>query len=182
MKNKDEYSAFTTSAKTIKNQLINKASVIYNDKKFDVDKALWDTGATSTCISTNVVEQLGLISIGKKLIQTPSGTSLRDEYIIDIELPNKVIIRDLSVIDSEIGKQKIDLLIGMDIISQGDFSVTNYDGATIFSYRSPSQSNIDFVQMIRNRQPVVNGTKTSRNDLCPCGSGKKYKHCCGKIK
>ncbi len=23
--------------------------------------------------------------------------------------------------------------------------------------------------------------KTGRNDLCPCGSGKKYKHCCGKV-
>ena len=22
--------------------------------------------------------------------------------------------------------------------------------------------------------------KVGRNDLCPCGSGKKYKHCCGK--
>ena len=22
--------------------------------------------------------------------------------------------------------------------------------------------------------------KTGRNELCPCGSGKKYKHCCGK--
>ena len=22
--------------------------------------------------------------------------------------------------------------------------------------------------------------KPGRNDLCPCGSGKKYKHCCGK--
>ena len=23
--------------------------------------------------------------------------------------------------------------------------------------------------------------KVARNDLCPCGSGKKYKHCHGKI-
>jgi len=23
--------------------------------------------------------------------------------------------------------------------------------------------------------------KVERNDLCPCGSGKKFKHCCGKI-
>jgi uncharacterized protein len=23
--------------------------------------------------------------------------------------------------------------------------------------------------------------KTGRNELCPCGSGKKYKHCCGKV-
>ena len=22
--------------------------------------------------------------------------------------------------------------------------------------------------------------KVGRNDLCPCGSGKKYKQCCGK--
>lgn len=30
------------------------------------------------------------------------------------------------------------------------------------------------------RQPVVNGAVTGRNEPCPCGSGKKYKKCCGK--
>jgi len=29
------------------------------------------------------------------------------------------------------------------------------------------------------RQPVVRGKKIGRNDPCPCGSGKKYKKCCG---
>ena len=27
---------------------------------------------------------------------------------------------------------------------------------------------------------VVVGKKVGRNDPCPCGSGKKYKHCCGR--
>ena len=27
---------------------------------------------------------------------------------------------------------------------------------------------------------VVKGKKIGRNDPCPCGSGKKYKYCCGK--
>ncbi|MBR4755056.1 MAG: SEC-C domain-containing protein [Lachnospiraceae bacterium] len=27
---------------------------------------------------------------------------------------------------------------------------------------------------------IVKGHKVGRNDPCPCGSGKKYKHCCGK--
>ena len=27
---------------------------------------------------------------------------------------------------------------------------------------------------------VREGPKVGRNDPCPCGSGKKYKHCCGK--
>ena len=31
----------------------------------------------------------------------------------------------------------------------------------------PDVSNIDF-------------TNVGRNDLCPCGSGKKYKQCCGR--
>ncbi|RPI16560.1 MAG: preprotein translocase subunit SecA [Acidobacteriales bacterium] len=29
------------------------------------------------------------------------------------------------------------------------------------------------------QQPVVKGAKVGRNDPCPCGSGKKYKKCCG---
>ena len=29
------------------------------------------------------------------------------------------------------------------------------------------------------RKPVVNSVKVGRNDPCPCGSGKKYKKCCG---
>lgn len=31
-------------------------------------------------------------------------------------------------------------------------------------------------------QPIRKGPKVGRNDPCPCGSGKKYKHCCGKGK
>ena len=30
-------------------------------------------------------------------------------------------------------------------------------------------------------KPARAGAKVGRNDLCPCGSGKKYKKCCGKI-
>lgn len=29
-------------------------------------------------------------------------------------------------------------------------------------------------------QPVINEAKVGRNDPCPCGSGKKYKKCCGQ--
>jgi SEC-C motif-containing protein len=29
-------------------------------------------------------------------------------------------------------------------------------------------------------EPVVLGVQPGRNDPCPCGSGKKYKKCCGK--
>lgn len=31
------------------------------------------------------------------------------------------------------------------------------------------------------QKPVAAGPKVGRNDPCPCGSGKKYKQCCGKL-
>ncbi len=32
----------------------------------------------------------------------------------------------------------------------------------------------------RKQKPIVKGKKIGRNDPCPCGSGKKYKNCCGR--
>ncbi len=32
----------------------------------------------------------------------------------------------------------------------------------------------------KKQQPIINKEKIGRNDPCPCGSGKKYKKCCGK--
>lgn len=34
----------------------------------------------------------------------------------------------------------------------------------------------------KTAQKSVQSTKIGRNEFCPCGSGKKYKHCCGKNK
>jgi preprotein translocase subunit SecA len=43
-----------------------------------------------------------------------------------------------------------------------------------------SQSERPQAQKTMERQQVVIGKKVGRNDLCPCGSGKKYKYCCGR--
>lgn len=32
----------------------------------------------------------------------------------------------------------------------------------------------------KKSKTVVKGKKIGRNEPCPCGSGKKYKHCCGR--
>lgn len=46
---------------------------------------------------------------------------------------------------------------------------------------SQQQEAIDGTQADRRREPIRNlGPKIGRNDPCPCGSGKKYKKCCGK--
>jgi len=38
----------------------------------------------------------------------------------------------------------------------------------------------DITRNWKDSKTIVNETKIGRNDACPCGSGKKYKKCCGK--
>ena len=33
----------------------------------------------------------------------------------------------------------------------------------------------------QKKQPLEINQKVGRNEKCPCGSGKKYKHCCGSV-
>jgi len=32
---------------------------------------------------------------------------------------------------------------------------------------------------MQNRESILSSTEIGRNDDCSCGSGEKYKHCCG---
>jgi len=41
-------------------------------------------------------------------------------------------------------KSWYDVAIGMDVICKGDFAVTNKDDLTLFSFRIPSETAIDF--------------------------------------
>ncbi len=135
--------------------------------------ALWDTGATKTAITSNVVATLDLKPIGKTLVGHADGQSKQFTYLVSLILPNNVFVPVLSVIEAKLSED-IDLLIGMDIIGMGDLAVTNYNNKTTFSLRIPSLREIDFVKEHNDF------SKTGRNDLCPCGSQKKYKHCHGK--
>lgn len=108
-------------------------------------EAIWDTGASGTVITEKVASDLKLKAIGKIQCFGVHGSELRDQYLIDIGLPNSVLVQNLMVTSAD----KIpgcDVLIGMDIIAAGDFSVCNEAGQTSFSFRIPSGDRIDFVQ------------------------------------
>lgn len=136
---------------------------------------IWDTGATASAITENVVKKCGLKPTGMVQVKTAGGiVNNAPTYLVSLMLPNKVGFTSLRV--TELPIESADILIGMDVIVRGDFSVTNYQGRTVFSYRIPSIERIDFVDVIgRSKAPG----KIGRNDPCPCGSGRKYKRCCG---
>lgn len=142
-------SVFTERYLTLQNKIINSVAII-NPKTNKVmpAKAQWDTGATGTCVSKELADRLDLIPLGMQQIHTPSGIGTVKQYRAHIVLNNEVVIQNTTVLDSEIGAQGIDILIGMDIIRLGDFAISNYNGQTQFSFRIPSQEHVNYKNMI----------------------------------
>jgi predicted aspartyl protease len=171
---------FTTVSSRISRVLRNEVvieSAIFPGEKLTI-QAIWDTGATGSLIRPEIAVKLNLQSVGKTLMSTPTGKDVPSNvYSINLHLPNHVIIPKIPV--SEGIPNNCDMLIGMDVINLGDFAVTNYKGHTTFSFRMPSMAEIDFVKH-SYLLPITNDQKVGRNDLCPCGSGKKYKFCHGR--
>jgi hypothetical protein len=77
--------------------------------------------------------------------QTAAGAHDVETYLINIGLPNGIGFQALKVSKANLGAG-LDVLIGMDIISSGDFSITNHNNSTVFSFRVPSSHTIDFVK------------------------------------
>lgn len=135
--------------------------------------AIWDTGATNSVISKRVVDACQLKPISMAQVHTANGSCLSEVYLVNVRLPNGVGFRNVRVTNQALFGHPV--LIGMDIICQGDFAVTNLGHKTKFSFRFPSKRHIDFVEEIKADKSL----KVGRNDPCPCGSGKKFKRCHG---
>lgn len=134
---------FTTKYTSISRKLINNTHIIYGGNSVEAISQ-WDTGATCTCISHDIVKKLGLIPTSMTRVQTPSGNKDVNVYLVDVALPSKAVIRNVLACESEIGDQGIDALIGMNIINLGDFAVSN-NKKTYFTFRVPSEEHIDFI-------------------------------------
>jgi predicted aspartyl protease len=114
--------------------------------------AIWDTGASGSVITQSVIDACGLKPIGLTQVHDASGARDSGVYLVNIMLPNSVAFVAVSVTTGKLAPGS-DVLIGMDIITLGDFSVTNKDGRTIFSFRVPSQLHVDYVQEHNSPQP-----------------------------
>lgn len=93
-----------------------------------------------------VVGSLDLKPTGMSNVNTANGPTIQNTYIVDFILPNQLQVKDVTVTGAPGFSSNCDVLIGMDIIGLGDFSITNYAGSTCMSFRFPSCHEIDYVK------------------------------------
>lgn len=124
--------------------------------------ALWDTGATNTVITPQVVQEFKLTPTGITEVRGVNSVKKVNTYIINLMLPNNVIIPNLNVSESDLGGD-IDVLIGMDIIQLGDFNISNAGNKTTFTYCLPSHQNPVCLLEKSNKVNSKNKTKPFNN-------------------
>ena len=112
-------------------------------KRVKIQRSLWDTGASVTLISARVAKVLGLTSIGKSGVSGYNqGIDVKDTFLVPIGLPTGDIVTNIMAM--EFDTDEYDVVIGMDVICNGDLAITNKDERTTFSFRIPSEQEIDF--------------------------------------
>ncbi|MFI3257655.1 MAG: retropepsin-like aspartic protease [Spirochaetales bacterium] len=87
-------------------------------------KGLIDTGASASCISKQFAEFANLKAFSMASVSSAQGNNIVPVYLVDIILPNDVIFPDLRVTEF-FENPDFAVIIGMDILSRGDLSITN---------------------------------------------------------
>lgn len=167
----ESYRAFTFETRGVVKELITNAqvSVPYDPNQGHEPppthqaQALWDTGATNCAITEELVKRVGLKPVGRAKVHGQGGEKEQNVYLLNVHLPNGVAMVGIRATECASTTGKFDLIIGMDIIAKGDFSVSSADGITKFSFRYPAMKAPDFAEELEalNQARL---SKIGRND------------------
>jgi preprotein translocase subunit SecA len=115
---------------------------------------------------------IGLRAIGQKdplLEYQFESFSLFQVMLVQIREGITEFALKVSVVNKEKEKSRSRLIESRDALEIPD----------AMGYRE-NMENPGTLATAQKTQPIVNVIKVGRNDPCPCGSGKKYKQCCGR--
>ena len=98
---------------------------------------MWDTGSNATILSTKLVSELRPDHFGQGGMTGIGGQSEGDTYLMHVSLPTGDIITYQEVYEANLGDY--DAIIGMDIITRGNFHLDCIKGETLFSFELPNE-------------------------------------------
>ena len=167
-------------AEDVIKELLEKAHNIYNAKseKFGESMRELERVVTLKIVDEKWMEHIdnmdelkngvGLRAYAQKdpvVVYRMEGFDMFDEMVYDIQYDVVKLLMHVTERDEGAQRQQTSEITSAKL--QETSAIELVDGKI-----SPKEGGID--KTIRNEEP-----KVGRNDPCPCGSGKKYKNCCG---
>ncbi len=77
---------------------------------------------------------MGLVPFSKRIITGVTGSETRNLYKVGLMLPNQVGLKSINVAEIKEIRGPYEVLLGMNIIGMGDFTITKNEGKTVFSF------------------------------------------------
>ena len=143
MSNKEQHYAYDLEYSHIVKEIKAPISIFSSRKSADGKclkiEALWDTGATHSVISPKIAKDLDLSPVDNLFVGGINIEISSDIVVVTITLPNGMTLTDRRFYVCNI--PGVEVLIGMDIISMGDFNISNANGKTLFSFVIPPYKN-----------------------------------------
>ena len=102
--------------------------------------ALWDTGSTESLISEKIVKMIEPILNNKSKYVTRDVVIECETYAVSLSLSDEITFRDVLMKKADLTDKNVDIIIGMDIISRGDFEIRNYNNLVEFAFRIPPRN------------------------------------------
>ena len=166
-----------SEAEKISEELIKQANAKYVEKETEIGSE--EMRELERVVMLKVVDEKWMNHIDS-MDELKNGIGLRAYGQQDPVV--KYRIEGMDMFDEMISDIKVDVTkILMNIRRQGEarrqetVKITGAALEAIHSVDGGSKIGTDVDRTVRNEGP-----KVGRNDPCPCGSGKKYKNCCGK--
>ena len=166
-----------SEAQKISEELIKKANEKYAEKEAEIGSE--EMRELERVVMLKVVDEKWMNHIDS-MDELKNGIGLRAYGQQDPVV--KYRIEGMDMFEEMISDIKVDVAkILMNIRQQGEakrqetVKITGAALEAIHSVDGGSKIGTDVDKTIRN-----DGPKIGRNDPCPCGSGKKYKNCCGR--
>ncbi len=172
-----------TKPEELKNMIKSQALQIYADKENEIGEE--HLREFERVVMLKVVDQKWMDHIDS-MDELKNGIGLRaygqknpvDQYRVEgFDMFDEMVANiKLDVVKLVLHIQKLEELKREQTVQITKATQENLNSINFESSSAPKQEQPQEV-----KQPIVNeGPKVGRNDPCPCGSGNKYKNCCGR--
>jgi hypothetical protein len=141
----------------------------------------------SIIFATSIIENIKTDKAVESLREAYRQTNDIDDQDLIIEaLCHQLSIEAFPEINEHMEKGYLSHYVDLEMTAYSYCSILGLDHPEIELWREAAMERETYAKNVSKQgsllspAPIRNDNKVGRNDPCPCGSGKKYKKCCGK--
>ena len=102
-------------------------------------KALWDPSSPQSLISAETIDLINPLQKSKEKFVSKDIIIEKEFFSVNVSLSDEITFIDVSFMKADLPEKKVDIVIGNNIISRGNFEIINYDNLVEFSFRIQPQ-------------------------------------------